>query len=76
MVESKQQAPAQQEDDEHAVPDAELIQFHKQRNTPKVRLSEVQLEGEEEIVHAEVDDFGQFSGSAAQLGMARAGSEE
>ena len=44
-------------DDIHAVPDVELLQFQKQRSTPKVRLSEVNVDGEE-VVHAEVDDFG------------------
>ena len=34
------------------------------------------VDGVDEIVHAEVEDFGQVSGSAAHLGMARAGSEE
>ena len=34
------------------------------------------MDGVDEIVHAEVEDFGQVSGSAAHLGMARAGSEE
>ena len=63
-------------DDEHAVPDVELLQFQKQRSTPKVRLSEVNVDGADEIVHAEVEDFAQVSGSAAHLGMARAGSEE
>ena len=62
--------------DEHAVPDVELLQFQKQRSTPKVKLSEVQLDGGDEIVHAEVEDFGQVSTTAVHLGMARAGSEE
>ena len=45
-------------DDIHAVPDVELLQFQKQRSTPKVRLSEVNMDNDEEIVHAEVEDFG------------------
>ena len=32
--------------------------FQKQRSTPKVRLSEVNMDNDEEIVHAEVEDFG------------------
>ena len=34
------------------------------------------MDNDEEIVHAEVEDFGQVSTTAAHLGMARAGSEE
>ena len=76
-METNQQPTAQtNEVDEHAVPDVELLQFQKQRSTPKVKLSEVQLDGGDEIVHAEVEDFGQVSTTAAHLGMARAGSEE
>ena len=59
--------------DIHAVPDVELLQFHKQRSTPKVRLSEVSVDGENVI--CEVDDFAQVSGPA-QMGMAEAGHEE
>ena len=41
-----------------------------------MRLSEVLVDGQDEIVHAEGEDFGQVSNTAAHLGMARAGSEE
>ena len=79
-MDSNDQAAAVQHefdiDEDHAVPDVELLQFQKQRSTPKVRLSEVNMDNDEEIVHAEVEDFGQVSTSAAHLGMARAGSEE
>ena len=34
------------------------------------------MDNDEEIVHAEVEDFGQVSTTAVHLGMARAGSEE
>ena len=59
--------------DIHAVPDVELLNFHKQRSTPKVSLSEVSHEGENVI--CEVDDFAQVSGPAL-MGMAEAGHEE
>ena len=47
--------------DIHAVPDVELLKFQKQRSTPKVRLSEVNVDGEE-VLHMEVEDFGNMSG--------------
>ena len=74
-------APAMEEsssDDIHAVPDVELLQFQKQRSTPKVSLSEVNLDGLE-VVHCEVEDFGQMSNQTnggAHLGMAPSGTEE
>ena len=40
----------------HAEPDSELIEFQKQRKTPMVQLSEMNMEGAE-IVHVEVSDF-------------------
>ena len=62
--------------DIHAVPDVELLQFQKQRSTPKVKLSEMCLDGEE-VVHVEVENFGAMSNShAAHMGMAVAGTEE
>ena len=73
---NNQAAAGSDSGDEHAVPDVELLQFQKQRSTPKVRLSEVNVDGLGEIIHAEVEDFAQQSDSAAQFGMARAGSEE
>ena len=63
------------DEDIHAVPDVELLQFHKQRSTPKVRLSEVGLDGDENVI-AEIDDFANVNTGAAQMGMAQAGSEE
>ena len=43
---------------------------------PKFTLTEVVDGEEEEIVHAEVDDFGQVSGAQGGIGMAPAGTEE
>ena len=63
------------EQDIHAVPDVELLQFQKQRSTPKVRLSEVNIDGAE-MVHAEIDDFGAVQGETMHIGMAAAGQEE
>ena len=40
----------------HAEPDSELLEFQKQRKTPTVKLSEMNMEGAE-VVHAEVTDF-------------------
>ena len=66
----------EEHDDEHALPDAALLQFQKQRSTPKVRISEMCVDTHEEVVHAEVDDFAQFEGSPLIVGMAKAGTEE
>ena len=63
-------------DDEHAVPDVELLQFQKQRSTPKVSISECHLDNYTDTVHAEVEDFGQIEASASLMGMARSGHEE
>ena len=60
-MENEQAAAAQNDfepDEDHAIPDVELLMFQKQRSTPKVRLSEVNMDNDEEIVHAEVEDFG------------------
>ena len=62
--------------DIHAVPDVELLTFQKQRSTPAVQLSEVGAD-EEEIIHCEVENFAQGGAiSAAQMGMAPAGTDE
>ena len=79
MVDVKADAGATGEtgasDDIHAVPDVELLQFQKQRSTPKVRLSEVNMDTGEEILHAEVDDFGKVAGDK-HMGLAKSGTEE
>ena len=62
-------------DDIHAVPDVELLQFQKQRSTPKVSLSEVNLDGLE-VVKVEVDDFGKMAASEEHMGLAKSGTEE
>ena len=72
--EEEQDEEADEDDDEHARPDNELLQFHKQRSTPMVQLSEVGHEGENLI--CEVDDFSKANGGPAQMGMAKAGHEE
>ena len=60
--------------DIHQVPDVELLTFQKQRSTPKVKLSEVNLDGE--IDHLEIEDFAQVSGPTHHMGLAAAGTEE
>ena len=57
------------------MPDVELLQFQKQRSTPKVRLSEVLIEGNE-VVHCEIEEFGEVHEDVPHLGMAKAGQEE
>ena len=57
------------------MPDVELLQFQKQRSTPKVRLSEVLCEGNE-VVHCEIEEFGGVHEDVPHLGMAKAGQEE
>ena len=73
------QAAAEQNEGEAAaqdmhVPDVALLTFQKQRSTPKVILAEII--DDTEVVHAEVDDFGEIAQAAPQMGMAAAGTEE
>ena len=66
-----------EEDADHAVPDAELLTFQKQRSTPKVRLSEV-VDGEE-IEHLAIDDFAKHDCENTEkphYGMMKSGGEE
>ena len=78
-VEMQMQAEAEENEggaaaqDMH-VPDVALLTFQKQRSTPKVILAEIM--DDNEVVHAEVDDFGEIADAAPQMGMAPAGSEE
>ena len=58
------------------MPDVELLQFQKQRSTPKVSLSSVNVDGIGEDIICEVDDFGTVNENANQIGMAPAGLEE
>ena len=69
-----QQQSSDNHEDEHSVPDVELLTFQKQRSTPKVRLSEMCVDGSETL-HAEIDDFGAMSGGQ-HIGLAAAGHEE
>lgn len=57
------------------MPDVELLQFQKQRSTPKVRLSNVNEEGiEEELL--QVDNFEQLADKGEDhYGMMQAGGE-
>ncbi len=41
-----------------------------------MRLSEVNMDTGEEILHAEVDDFGKMAGPTAHMGLAKSGTEE
>ena len=68
---------SESDQDIYSVPDVELLQFQKQRSTPKVKLSEMQLDGQE-VVHVEVDNFDSMASAAAidHMGMAVAGTEE
>ena len=70
----QQQAVAQAEED-FSVPDVELLQFQKQRSTPKVRLSEVNVDGTEQV-HCEVEDFENLEPDSPYMGMAKAGNDE
>ena len=65
----------EEHEQEHAVPDVELLQFQKQRSTPKVRLSNVNEEGiEEELL--QVDNFEQLADKGEDhYGMMQAGGE-
>ena len=65
----------EENEQEHAVPDVELLQFQKQRSTPKVRLSNVNEEGiEEELL--QVDNFEQLADKGEDhYGMMQAGGE-
>ena len=56
MAEAQQASAPSTEDDELVVPDVELLQFQKQRSTPKVSLSEVMVDGDEQV-HLEVENF-------------------
>ena len=70
-------ASIEEEERDHAVPDAELLTFQKQRSTPKVRLSEV-VDGEE-IEHLAIDDFAKHDCENTEkphYGMMKAGGEE
>ena len=67
--------PVVDDDAIHAVPDVELLQFQKQRSTPKVSLSSVNLDGEEENI-VEIDDFANVDQNAGSIGMAPAGTED
>ena len=72
---TEQQQVAQPEDDV-ATPDVELLQFQKQRSTPKVRLSEVNVDGTE-LVHCDIDNFEEHvEPDSPYLGMAKAGADE
>ena len=62
-------------DDELAVPDVELLQFQKQRSTPKVSLSEVNVDGDEQV-HLEVENFEGLDAETPHLGMAKAGNDD
>ena len=66
----------EENDQEHAVPDVELLQFQKQRSTPAVRLSSVCEEGiETELL--QVDNFEQIAEKGEDhYGMMQAGGEE
>ena len=65
-----------EEDHELAVPDAGLLQFQKQRSTPKVVLSEVTHEGDENHL-LQIDDFADCQDKGeGQYGMMQAGGEE
>ena len=65
----------EENEQEHAVPDVELLQFQKQRSTPKVRLSNVNEEGIEEQLLA-VDSFEQLAEKGEEhYGMMQAGGE-
>ena len=66
----------EENEQEHAVPDVELLQFQKQRSTPKVRLSNVNEEGIEEQLLA-VDNFEQLAEKGEDhYGMMQAGGEQ
>ena len=69
------QAQQQEGGDDVNVPDVELLTFQKQRSTPKVRLSEVNVDGTEEV-HVEVDDFEQLEPNSPFIGLAKAGNDE
>ena len=74
---SSAQESSESDHDIHAVPDVELLQFQKQRSTPKVSLSEMCMDTGTEIYHAADIEFGATAaGTAAHMGMAVAGTEE
>ena len=76
MVQADQQMSSSgTTDDDLQVPDVELLQFQKQRSTPKVSLSEVNVDGDEQV-HLEVENFEGLDGETPHLGMAKAGSDD
>ena len=81
MVQATNQDPAENnsasiEEDDHAVPDVELLAFQKQRSTPKVSLSGIGADGQEEQ-YVEIDDFADCADKGeAHYGMMQAGGEE
>ena len=74
-AQQSEQAQVPAEDEDFAVPDVELLKFQKERSTPAIRLSEVNVDGTEDV-HAEVEDFSQVEPNSPFLGMAKAGTDE
>ena len=70
-----EQAGVSTEDEDFAVPDVELLKFQKERSTPKISLSEVNIDGSEDV-HADVEDITQVEPNSPFLGMAQAGTDE
>ena len=69
-------ASIEEEGADLAVPDVGLLAFQKQRSTPKVSLSEINAEGQENHL-VEIDDFADCADkSDAHYGMMQAGGEE
>ena len=69
-------ASIEEEERDLAVPDVGLLAFQKQRSTPKVSLSEITGDGQENKL-LELDDFADCADKGDQhYGMMQAGGEE